>query len=66
MHGWDFRSGIKDDIELLELFPDDEVARREALRRSIADGSTTSSTPTPGAGSSALPHSHTTATGATS
>lgn len=37
MHGWDFRSGIKDDIELLGLLPDDEVARREALRRSIAE-----------------------------
>ena len=35
--GMNFRSGIKDDLELLQLLPEDEVARREALRTSIVD-----------------------------
>jgi hypothetical protein len=33
----DFRTGIKEDMELLERLPEDEVERRAALRRSIAD-----------------------------
>ncbi|MGA8547297.1 MAG: hypothetical protein WB785_18850 [Mycobacterium sp.] len=33
----DFRSGIKEDMELLERLPEDETARRAALRRSIAN-----------------------------
>lgn len=32
----DFRTGIKEDMELLERLPEDEVTRRAALRRSIA------------------------------
>jgi hypothetical protein len=35
--GRDFRTGIKEDMELLERLPEDEVDRRAALRRSIAD-----------------------------
>jgi hypothetical protein len=35
--GRDFRSGIKEDMELLERLPEDEESRRAALRRSIAD-----------------------------
>jgi hypothetical protein len=33
----DFRTGIKEDMELLERLPEDEADRRAALRRSIAD-----------------------------
>jgi hypothetical protein len=33
--GPDLRAGIKQDLELLEQLPEAEVARREALRRSI-------------------------------
>lgn len=33
----DFRAGIKEDMELLDRLPEDEVDRRAALRRSIAD-----------------------------
>jgi hypothetical protein len=35
--GRDFRTGIKEDMELLERLPEDEESRRAALRRSIAD-----------------------------
>jgi hypothetical protein len=35
--GRDFRTGIKEDMELLERLPEDEANRRAALRRSIAD-----------------------------
>jgi len=35
--GPDFRAGIKEDMELLERLPEDEMERRAALRRSIAD-----------------------------
>jgi len=35
--GPDFRAGIKEDMELLERLPEDEMERRGALRRSIAD-----------------------------
>jgi hypothetical protein len=35
--GRDFRTGIKEDMELLERLPEDEEGRRAALRRSIAD-----------------------------
>src|SRR5581483_4658311 len=33
----DFRSGIKEDMDLLERLPEDETDRRAALKRSIAD-----------------------------
>jgi hypothetical protein len=33
----DFRSGIKEDMELLERLPENEESRRAALRRSITD-----------------------------
>jgi hypothetical protein len=33
----DFRTGIKEDMELLERLPEDEESRRAALRHSIAD-----------------------------
>jgi hypothetical protein len=33
----DFRSGIKEDMELLEHLPEEETERRAALRRSIAE-----------------------------
>jgi hypothetical protein len=35
--GPDFRAGIKEDMDLLERLPEDEVDRRTALRRSIAN-----------------------------
>lgn len=35
--GFDFRSGIKDDLELLRALPEEESARRAALRQSIID-----------------------------
>jgi hypothetical protein len=35
--GRDFRTGIKEDMDLLERLPEDEESRRAALRRSIAD-----------------------------
>jgi hypothetical protein len=35
LRGPGLREGIKQDLELLEQLPEDEVARREALRRSI-------------------------------
>ena len=35
--GADFRTGIKEDMELLERLPEDEADRRAALRRSIAN-----------------------------
>ena len=35
--GPDFRAGIKEDMDLLERFPEDEADRRAALRRSIAN-----------------------------
>ena len=35
--GPDFRAGIKEDMDLLERLPEDEVDRRAALRRSIAN-----------------------------
>jgi hypothetical protein len=37
LRGPDLREGIKQDLELLEQLPEIEVARREALRRSIND-----------------------------
>jgi hypothetical protein len=37
LKGGDPRGPIKEDLELLERLPEDEVARREALRRSIND-----------------------------
>lgn len=33
----DFRSGIKEDLDLLERLPEDEMDRRAALQRSIAN-----------------------------
>ncbi len=33
----DFRSGIKEDMDLIERLPEDETDRRAALKRSIAD-----------------------------
>lgn len=33
----DFRTGIKEDMELLERLPEDDESRRAALRRSISD-----------------------------
>ncbi|HUH71843.1 MAG TPA: hypothetical protein VLZ05_24980 [Mycobacterium sp.] len=35
--GGDFRTGIKEDMELLDRLPEDEIDRRAALRRSIAN-----------------------------
>jgi len=32
-----FRGGIKDDLELLEMLPESETARREALRATIVE-----------------------------
>ena len=37
LRGPNLREGIKQDMELLELMPETEAARREALRRSIDD-----------------------------
>ena len=37
MGGLGFRSGIREDFELLELLPDEEEARKAALRQSIMD-----------------------------
>ncbi len=37
LKGPNLREGIKQDMELLELMPETEAARREALRRSIDD-----------------------------
>ena len=37
LRGPNLREGIKQDLELLEQLPEIEVARREALRRSIDD-----------------------------
>ena len=37
MGGTNFRGGIKDDLELLALLPEDQVTQREALRASIVD-----------------------------
>lgn len=37
VRGLNFRGGIKNDLELLELLPEDEVEWREALRASIID-----------------------------
>jgi hypothetical protein len=37
LRGPDLRGGIKQDLELLQQLPPDEVTRRESLRRSIND-----------------------------
>ena len=37
LRGPDLRAGIKEDLELLAQMPESEVARREALQRSIND-----------------------------
>ncbi len=37
LSGVNFRSRIKDDIELLRVLPEDEVELRDALRQSIVD-----------------------------